>query len=145
MVTKEKRELLAEQFDRHVDEEGKIIDEYRSLADTLGSGPLGFVTDLILAEEEMHHLLFTTMAKWLREPHSPEEDVGSLKVDDEEFLKRTHALKQHEKETIRATHALRDEIVGEDAELLDALLETMALDSEKHFRLLTIIEKLLAP
>ena len=68
MSKDEKRRALAEAFDRHVEEEGRILEEYRRLSQPLGEGPLGFAVDLILTEEEMHHLLLRTMADWLRKP-----------------------------------------------------------------------------
>ena len=67
------RESLAATFDRHAEEEGKILAEYRTLSEKLGEGPAGFLVNLILTEEEIHHLLLRTTAKCLRELPTEEE------------------------------------------------------------------------
>ena len=64
----EMRESLAASFDRHANEEGRILETYRELAENLGEDALGSLVSHILTEEELHHLLLRTMASWLREP-----------------------------------------------------------------------------
>ena len=85
------RELLAAKFDDHAEEEGKILAEYRVLSDKLGRSAVGVLIDMILTEEEIHHLLLRTTAKWLREPPVEEEDMGPQKVDRDELLSAIEA------------------------------------------------------
>lgn len=143
MVKSNERESLAAKFERHADEEGKILTEYRALSEKLAGGPASFIIDLILTEEEMHHLLLLTTAKWLRDPGTwkgtgiPAGSVG------EELLRRTEQLKKHEKETIDSCLSLRSTLSGADEDIIGSVLEVMTLDSEKHHRLLTTVEKLI--
>lgn len=143
MVKSNERESLAAKFERHAEEEGKILSEYRALSEKLAGGPAAFIIDMILTEEEMHHLLLVTTAKWLREPATwkgsglPEGSIG------EELLRRTQQLKKHEKETIDSCLSLRASLSGADEDVIGSVLEVMTLDSEKHHRLLSTVEKLI--
>jgi hypothetical protein len=137
------QEYLAAKFDRHADEEGKILDEYRVLSEKLGNSSVGNLVSHILTEEELHHLLLRTMATWLRE--RPGEHARSLPpgANRSELLRITHKLQQHERETIDACRNLKPKASGPSAELLSTLLDAMILDSEKHHRLLAAVEQML--
>jgi hypothetical protein len=143
MVSHNERESLAAKFDRHVEEEGKILAEYRALSEQLGHGSVGFMLDLILTEEELHHLLLRTIAKWLREPPSEEASRVLQGANRDELLRRTQTLQEHEKETIEGCRSMKSELPEQDRDLLNTFLDVMILDSEKHHRLLLTIEKLL--
>jgi hypothetical protein len=143
MESNKEREFLAAKFDRHAEEESKVLGEYRALSEKLGDGPIGFLIDLILTEEEQHHFLLSTMTKWLREPPAEGKIIGLQGVNREELLQHTEKLRKHEKETIDAYRSLKFQISGEEIELLDSLLDGMVLDSEKHHRLLLAVEKMI--
>ncbi len=125
MESNKEREFLAAKFDRHAEEEGKVLGEYRALSEKLGDGPIGFLIDLILTEEEQHHFLLSTMTKWLREPPAEGKIIGLQGVNREELLQHTEKLRKHEKETIDAYRSLKFQISGEEIELLDSLLDGM--------------------
>jgi hypothetical protein len=137
------RESLAGAFERHAEEETKILAQYRTLADKLGQSPAKFLINLILTEEELHHELLRATAKWLREhtvaEGSPMRPGGSA----DELLRRTEELQHHETDTIEACRSLRSELAGTGGELLGSVLDVMAMDSEKHHRLLTTVLKLI--
>ena len=137
------RESLATQFERHADEEGKILTEYRVLSEKLGNSSAGNLVSHILTEEELHHLLLRTLAQWMREPQP--EQVRAIPPDANraELLRLTRTLQKHEIETIDHCRAVKSQLFGETAELLGTLLEAMVLDSEKHHRLLGAVETLL--
>jgi hypothetical protein len=137
------RESLAAGLERHVKEEGEILQEYRILADTLTEGPLSFLVDRIVTEEEMHHFLLTTMCDWLRSPPTPGASLAAQGLDREAILRRTRMLQEHEKQTVEACRDLKSRLSGADAELIETLLDALALDSEKHHRLLSAVEKLI--
>ncbi|MEE9568566.1 MAG: hypothetical protein V3W37_04200 [Candidatus Binatia bacterium] len=143
MESNNEREILAVKFDRHVEEESNVLGEYRALSEKLGDGPIGFLIDLILTEEEQHHFLLSTMTKWLRESPAEEKSVGLQGVNREELLQHTEKLRKHEQESIDAYRNLKSQLSGEDRELLDSLLDGLILDSEKHDRLLLAIEKMI--
>ncbi len=138
------RESLAANFERHADEEGKILAEYRILAEKLGNSSAGNLVSHILTEEELHHLLLRTLAKWMRETDSEQERAIPRQANRAELLRLTQKLQKHELETIEACRISKSGLSGELADLLGTLLEAMALDSEKHHRLLGAVEKMLA-
>jgi ferritin-like metal-binding protein YciE len=131
MGSKEERQALAAKFERHADEEGKILAQYRLLSEQLGDSAAGTLVSHILTEEELHHLLLHTMARWLREPAVGPARAVPASANRAELLRVTRTLRQHERETVAS------------ADLLGALLEAMMLDSEKHHRLLEAAEKLI--
>ncbi|OFV84044.1 MAG: hypothetical protein A2W26_03260 [Acidobacteria bacterium RBG_16_64_8] len=145
MTTDNERESLAATFERHADEEGKILAEYRTLAEKMGDSDAGFLVDQILTEEEMHHLLLRTMAKWLRERPSGAGRTIPAQANRDELLRLTQTLRRHEQETINACRSLKAGLPGDDGDLLTTLLDAMALDSEKHHRLLQAVEGMLKP
>lgn len=142
-MEKQEREALAAKFERHADEEGKILGEYRSFAESLKGGPAAFLIDLILTEEELHHLLLKNTAKWLRQPPTSAGAATPAGVGGA-LVRRTKQLQEHEKETIDSCKSLQKTLSGADADLLSSILDVMALDSEKHYRLLLTVEKMLS-
>ncbi|MFI5393947.1 MAG: hypothetical protein ACHQ9S_00315 [Candidatus Binatia bacterium] len=143
MNSKNERESLAATFDRHAAEEGKILAEYRTLSEKLGDSPAGFLVNHILTEEEMHHLLLTTVAKWLREHPSNQERVVPPGVNIAELHRLTQTLRKHETETIEACRQLKSQLPSADGDLLGTLLDVVMSDSEKHHRLLSSVEKMI--
>lgn len=141
MPTDSERESVAAEFDRHADEEAKILKQYRALAEQLPDGPMSVLIDHILTEEELHHFLLLSLAKWLREP--PAEDAGPRGELREDLLQRTRRLQEHERETIDACNTLKSQLPGGDRDLLGTLLDAMALDSEKHHRLLAAVLRMM--
>lgn len=137
------RESLATQFERHADEEGKILTEYRLLSEKLGNSSAGNLVSHILTEEELHHLLLRTLAQWMREPQPEQARAVPPDANRAELLRLTRTLQKHEIETIDHCRAVKSQLSGETAELLGTLLEAMVLDSEKHHRLLGAVETLL--
>jgi hypothetical protein len=142
MERNHERQALAAKFERHADEEGKILDEYRGLSEKLGDTDLGSLISHILTEEELHHLLLRTMGKWLREP-SAQTAMRVPQTNQTELLRLTRMLQRHEEETIDACSRLQVQLSGPGDELLLTLLDAMVLDSEKHRRLLGVVEKML--
>lgn len=144
MSGKNDRKSLAATFERHAGEEGKILAQYRLLSEQLGDSPSGFLVNHILTEEEMHHLLLTTVASWLRQHASGDEPAVPAGADTAALLKLTRALREHETETIYACRALKTQLPAQERDLIGTLLDVVSLDSEKHQRLLAAIEHLLA-
>jgi len=137
------RETLADRFERHADEEGGVLEEYRALAEKLGDSVAGMLVNQILTDEEIHHLLLRTMTTWLRARTGAETAAMPVGTNRDELLRLTKVLQQHERETIEACNALQAQLIGDSAELMRTLLEVMVMDSKKHQRLLTAVEKLL--
>lgn len=136
------RESLAATFDRHAAEEGKILAEYRVLSEQLGDSPAGFLVSHILTEEEMHHFLLSTVAMWLRQHPSASEPALPAGVNPAGLLELSRRLRQHESDTIEACRKLKTQVSAEEGGLIGTLLDVVILDSEKHHRLLSAVEKL---
>lgn len=121
--------------------EGKILDEYRTLAGKIEDGPVSFLIDLILTEEEQHHFLLRTMAKRIRDPFKKGERKELKWVDRDALLEHTRRLQEHDQETIHACQNLKSQAPLEEEGLFNALLDAMILDSKKHERLLLAVEQ----
>lgn len=137
------RTSLAAQFERHADEEGKILAEYRVLAEQLGGGAAGNLVSHILTEEELHHLLLRTLATWMRAASAEHEPAISPRADRAELLRLTRLLRKHELETIEACRGTKSRLAGSGEEIVGILLDAMVMDSEKHHRLLGAVERML--
>jgi hypothetical protein len=134
---------LAAQFERHANEEDRILTEYRVLSEKLGDSSAGNLVSHILTEEELHHLLLRTLARWMRETQTEQARAVPQDADRAELLRLTRKLQKHEIDTIDHCRVVKSQLSGESAELLGTLLEAMVLDSEKHHRLLGAVETLL--
>jgi hypothetical protein len=143
MAEESEREAIAAEFDRHADEEAKILHQYRALSEQLGDGPTAFIIGHILTEEELHHFLLINLAKWLRYPLAGGPSAGPKGELRQDLLLRTRKLQEHERETIEACRSLKSRLPGEEGDLLRTLLDAMALDSEKHDRLLSAVAKMM--
>lgn len=144
MASTNDRESLAAELDRHMAEEGEILRQYRALADKLTEGPVSFLIDRIVTDEEMHHFLLHTLSGWLRTPPGPAKSPAAQGADREAILRHTRMLKEHERKTVEDCRGLIARLSGEEGEIFEALLDAVALDSEKHHRLLSTVERLLA-
>jgi rubrerythrin len=144
MATDSGREAVAATFDRHADEEMEILKRYCAFAEQVEDGPIAFVIERILTEENTHHFLLRTLARWLREPLAGvEERAGPQGKLRNVLLQHTRILQEHELETIDACRSLRSQLAGEEDDLLRTLLDAMALDSAKHQLLLSAVEKMM--
>jgi hypothetical protein len=144
MGSANERETLAAEFDRHVAEEDEILKEYRTLSDKLTEGPLRVLVDHIVTEEEMHHFLLRTLSDWLRTPPAPSRSLTDHGLDRDAIMRYTTALQDHETKTIEACRSLRSRLSSDEGEIFEALLDAIALDSEKHYRLLTTLGKMIS-
>lgn len=143
MTINKEMEVLAAMFHRHAEEEGRTLGEYRKLAEKLGESTVGFLVDHILTEEEMHHFLLRTMAKWLRERSVKPDGAIPADANVAELLRLTQELRRHEEETIDSCRSLKSKLPKEQSRLLSILLDVMVLDSEKHHRLLRAVEEMM--
>ena len=136
-----RRELCAATLDQHVESESGILEEYRQLAGPIESGPARFLLDLILHDEERHHGLLRMMAKYLRIKNRHKKTLPWV-IDPYELARHMRKLQEHERETIAACRELKSDTPAEESEFFSALLDALILDSEKHERLLSAIERI---
>lgn len=141
MSPDKQREVCAARLDQHVEEENGIMEEYRSLAGPIESGPVRFLIDFILHDEERHHGLLRMMAKYLRIKNRHKNDLPWV-IDRLELVRHMQKLQAHERETIAACRDLKGQLPSGESEFFGALLDAVMLDSEKHERLLLAVERL---
>lgn len=143
MNSHKERESLAAKFEHHADAEGAILDEYRALSEALGNSVAGNLVSHILTEEELHHLLLRTLAKWLRERPSAGDSAIPPAAKRAALLQLTKRLQTHEQETLEACRRLKSQLSAAEPDVLAALLDAVMLDTEKHHRLLAVAEGML--
>jgi rubrerythrin len=141
LTADKRREICAATLDQHVESESGIMEEYRKLAGPIESGPARFLLDLILHDEERHHGLLRMMAKYLRIKNRHKNALPWV-IDPHELARHMQKLQEHERETIAACRTLKSETPAEESEFFSALLDALILDSEKHERLLSAIERI---
>ena len=135
------REICAACLDQHVETESAIMEEYRALAGPIESGPIRFLIDFILHDEERHHGLLRMMAKYLRIKNRRKNQLPWV-IDREELKRHMQKLQEHERETIAACRDLKHQLPSDESEFFGALLDSVILDSEKHERLLLAVERM---
>lgn len=135
------REIWAACLDQHVETESAIMEEYRALAGPIESGPIRFLIDFILHDEERHHGLLRMMAKYLRIKNRRTDKLPWV-IDRRELERRMQTLRAHEQETIVVCRDFKSQIPPDESEFFGALLDAIILDSEKHERLLLAVERL---
>jgi hypothetical protein len=141
--SQEEREALGAEFDRHVSEEERILRAYHTLSDKLPEGPLSVVVNHIVTDEEMHHFLLQSLADWVRSPATALDIADDIGSDRGELLRLTRELRDHERETIEACSELQERLGGGEGDVYDAVLQAIILDSQKHHRLLRLVESLI--
>jgi rubrerythrin len=143
MGSADERRALADEFERHIEEEGEIVKKYHSLSDKLTDDRLSVLVNHIATEEEMHHFLLRTLADWLQASAPRAATRIASGPDRDELLRVTRMLRGHEKKTTEACRGLKSRLSDEEGELFDAVLDAIILDSEKHHRLLATVEMLI--
>jgi hypothetical protein len=137
-----RRRALAGEIERHIGAEKAILEEYHVLLDQLPEGPLSILVNQIATEEEMHHFLLSTIAEWLCGGASSDLNDSLEGVDREAIAAHARRLQEHEQATIDACTDIGKQMSGESDELIQALLEGLVLDSRKHHRLLTALDRI---
>lgn len=140
---------LLQSVERHIELEAGALGQYEYLRTASGDPVVALVMQLILEDEERHHGLLKRMASTLRDTldwtHSAEAlPKGLDTVTDaapEDLAKIAHELIDEEKTGAQALRNLAQRERGLDSGLDSLLLEMMALDSDKHARLLQFVQR----
>lgn len=144
-------EWLLDSVERHANAEQDALDQYEYIGSASGDPVIALVMRLILEDEERHHQLLkrmqATLSDALNWTHSPNalpqtgNPQGPLARD---LATATHALIDEERTGARYLRNLAHDETNIDAGLHSLLLEMMAMDSEKHARLLQFVHTRLA-
>jgi rubrerythrin len=143
-------ERLLQAVERHATLEADALDQYEYLAQVSGDPVIALVMRLILDDEVRHHGLLGRIAATLRDALYWTHTPASLPKSDthatptpaaEELATVARALIEEERTGARALRDLATRQKGLDGGLDSLLLEMMAMDSDKHARLLQFVHK----
>jgi len=146
--TRDTVEWLLEAVERHARAEQDALAEYAFVAEASADPVVALVMRLILEDEERHHGLLRRIEATLRDAlnwtHSPSA-LPSAALPQQpvarDLVAITRGLVQEEHSGARMMRDLAQREKGIDAGLHSLLLEMMAMDSEKHARLLQFVQQ----
>ena len=139
-------ERLLDTLEVHAAAEADSLDDYARLAEQARDPVVALLMRLVLEDETRHHHLLSRMAASVRDAlnwtHSPAAlPIAPLAPEPAaaELLAATRARIREEQEGIRHFRELARQQAHTADGLFSLLLETMAMDSQKHERILTFI------
>jgi len=144
-------EWLLNAVDRHAAAEQDALEQYVYLATASGDPVITLVMRLILEDEERHHGLLRRIESSLRDALNWTHSPDALPVAEtprqpvaKELSQTARALIDEERTGARFLRDLARREEDIDGGLHSLLIETMAMDSEKHARLLQFVHDRLA-
>jgi hypothetical protein len=139
---------LLSAVEHHASLETEALGQYEHLAEASNDPVIGLVMRLILEDEERHHGLLKRIASTLRDalnwtysPSALPRAATSGGPTDTDLATLARALIDEEKTGAQALRRLAQREKGLGGGLDSLLLEMMAMDSEKHARLLQFVER----
>ena len=139
-------EWILEAVARHAAAERNALDQYEYIGAASGDPVIALVMRIILEDEQRHHGLLKRMEASLRDAlrwtHSPEALPAAAQPDAPiagELATAARVLIEEERTGARYIRGLAHVEKGIDSGLHSLLLEMMAMDSEKHARLLQFV------
>jgi rubrerythrin len=134
--------------ERHASLEAEALGQYEHLARASNDPIIALVMSLILDDEERHHSLLKRIAaslrdalNWTYSANALPRAIAPAAEADEDLTALARALIDEEKTGAQALRRLADREKGLGSGLDSMLLEMMAMDSEKHARLLHFVER----
>jgi hypothetical protein len=139
---------LLDAVERHSSLEMQALGSYEHLAEASGDPVIALVMRLILEDEERHHGLLKRIASTLRDALNWTYSADALPratppatPTDEDLTSLARALIDEEQTGAQALRGLAQREKGLGSGLDSLLLEMMAMDSEKHARLLQFVQR----
>jgi rubrerythrin len=139
---------LLDTVERHAALEAEALGSYEHLAEASGDPVIALVMRLILDDEERHHGLLKRISSTLRDAlnwtYSPDalpQTAIPTTPAAEDLTSLAGILIDEEKTGAQALRNLAHREKGLGSGLDSLLLEMMAMDSEKHARLLQFVER----
>ena len=123
--------------------ESKIVQDYRALAEMLDGIPAGLLLDWVAIEVETHHTLLINILHSLKQTKQTGRGSGAddIEMERESMLCWIDRLKMKEQKIVAVCRALKSQAGRETGDVVDAFLDALIMDSEKHQRFLVTVEK----
>lgn len=134
--------VLVGAIESHISEEQASIEAYRQLAGETRDPVVAALMRLLVEDEERHHRMFEEIGKTLRDRFFWQEDAPAQMTDGAgtlKWLRRVHTLEADEQRGARALRELAHRAHSQGEPLVRELLDAMAIDSDKHARLLRVV------
>jgi hypothetical protein len=143
MNAKKERELLTVGLERFLQKQSKIVDDYRALAEILEGIPASLLLDWVVIEEEAHHTLLINIIRSLKRMarKGSEHSGDGVEMERDTVLCWVQRLRTKELAVVAACRTLKSQACWENGDLADAFLDALMMDSEKHQRFLSAVEK----
>ena len=143
MNAKKERQLFAAALGRLLQNKSKIVNDYRGLAEMLEDVPVGLLLDWVTIEEEAHHTLLIKIMQSLKQTSQKERGNGAngVEIQRETMLCWIERLKTKEQKVVAVCRTLKSQACWETGDVVDAFLDAVIMDSEKHQRFLLAVEK----
>ncbi len=137
MNAKKERELLVVGLERLLHTESKIAEDYRALAEMLDGIPAGLPLDWVVIEEEAHHTLLINILNSLKQTaQKGRGSVDGMEMERAAMLCWIKRLQTKEQKVVAVCRALKSQAGWETGGAVDAFLDAVVMDSEKHQRFL---------
>ena len=140
-------ERLLHAVDTHAAAEADALGQYEYLAEASGDPVIALVMRLILDDEVRHHGLLHRMAtslrdalEWTSSPAALPKGAPDARVPIT-FVKLASSLIDEERTGARVLRRLAEQEKDINGGLDSLLLEMMAMDSDKHARLLQFVQR----
>jgi len=140
-------ERLLHAVDTHAAAEAEALSQYEYLATASGDPVIALVMRLILDDEVRHHGLLHRMAatlrdalEWTSSPEALPKGAPRTRVPGP-YLTLARSLIEEERTGARALRHLAEQEKDINGGLDSLLLEMMAMDSDKHSRLLQFVQQ----
>lgn len=138
-------------FETHIQAETDTLLAYRKLAETTPDPLVALLMQLVLEDEERHHQLVERMSarlrdslEWTRSPNALPSPAESGAPATAEALTAVRGFLRHEQEGTRHLRQLAKQSSDLYDGVFELLLNVMAMDSEKHARILEFVQRRLA-
>jgi rubrerythrin len=132
----------------HVQNERELLEEYVTAAEATESKALGYLVNLLIADERRHHLLFSELAAALKsDSELRAEDAAIPRMDfrgtDRSGVRElTDRLLKREQDDLRELKRLEKELRNvKDTTLWALLVDLMQRDTDKHISILRFAQR----
>jgi len=139
-------EWLLQSVERHALAEQESLKQYEQLGSASGDPVIALVMQLILDDEERHHGLLKRIeaslhdaVNWTHSPDALPSAAASVPSRASDLGDTARALIEEERTGVRILRNLARREKDIDGGLHSLLIEMMAMDSEKHARLLEFV------